>query len=238
MDAAATTPLATQPRPPVVHETYPWAVPGRDSYASTAMADIVDRSLHAAMARFTAGLSPASLAGAYLDWAAHLAFSPGKQMLLLDKARRKMARLASYMGRCALGGGQTEPCIEPLAQDRRFRDEAWDRWPYNVMSQAFLLQQQWWHNATTSVRGVTARDEAIVEFAARQLLDMVSPSNFPLTNPEIFWRTLSSGGANLALGFQNFVEDWERAVSGRKPAGPEKFAVGHNLAVTPGKVIY
>jgi polyhydroxyalkanoate synthase subunit PhaC len=34
----------------------------RDSYASTAFADIVDRSLHAATARFTAGLSPIALA--------------------------------------------------------------------------------------------------------------------------------------------------------------------------------
>jgi polyhydroxyalkanoate synthase len=219
-------------------ETYPWAAPARDSYASTALADIIDRSLHAAMARVTAGLSPASLVGAYLDWAAHLSFAPGKQLQLIDKARRKAARLGGYVGRCALGGGQAERCIEPLAHDRRFADGTWERWPYNVISQAFLLQQQWWHNATTGVRGVTARHEAIVEFASRQLLDMVSPSNFPLTNPQVLWRTLSSGGLNLVQGAQNFIEDWERAVSGRKPVGTEAFEVGRNLAVTPGKVIY
>jgi len=39
-------------------------------------------------------------------------------------------------------------------------------------------------------------------------------------------------------GFQNFVEDWERAVSGRKPVGTENFAVGRDVAVTPGKVVY
>jgi hypothetical protein len=44
----------------------------RDSYVVTALADITDRSLHAALARFTLGLSPAALAAAYLDWAAHL----------------------------------------------------------------------------------------------------------------------------------------------------------------------
>ena len=33
----------------------------RDSYASTAFAEIVDRSVHAAAARFTAGLSPMAL---------------------------------------------------------------------------------------------------------------------------------------------------------------------------------
>ena len=36
----------------------------------------------------------------------------------------------------------------------------------------------------------------------------------------------------------NFLEDWERAVLGQKPAGTEAFAVGKTVAVTPGKVIY
>jgi polyhydroxyalkanoate synthase len=217
---------------------FPTTPPAQDSYASTALGDIVDRSLHAALARLTAGLSPASLAGAYLDWAAHLAFAPGKRMQLVDKAMRKTSRLMTFLGHCALAVGQSACCIEPLPQDRRFADPAWARWPYNAISQAFLLQQQWWHNATTGVRGVSHRNEAIVEFASRQLLDMVSPSNFPLTNPEIAWRTIGSFGANLVMGLQNFVEDAERAISGRKPAGAEKFEVGRDVAVSPGKVIW
>jgi hypothetical protein len=36
----------------------------RDALAVTALADITDRSLHAAVARFTGGLSPAALAHA------------------------------------------------------------------------------------------------------------------------------------------------------------------------------
>jgi hypothetical protein len=60
----------------------------RDSFAVTAFADLTDRSLHAGVAHFTAGLSPAALAQAYLDWATHLANAPGKQMQLVDKAMR------------------------------------------------------------------------------------------------------------------------------------------------------
>ena len=52
----------------------------RDSFAVTALADLTDRSLHASAAHFTAGLSPAALAQAYLDWATHLANAPGKRM--------------------------------------------------------------------------------------------------------------------------------------------------------------
>jgi polyhydroxyalkanoate synthase len=92
----------------------------RDSFAATAWADIVDRSMHAATARFTAGLSPIAFADAYLDWAAHLAFLPGKRFRLIEKAAKKIARLANYAARCAIGG--VAPCIVPLPQDHRFDD--------------------------------------------------------------------------------------------------------------------
>ena len=218
------------PRPPNLQE--------RDSYASTALSDVIDRSLHAAAARFTAGLSPAALAAAYVDWATHLAGSPGKRMQLVEKWMRKSTRLAHHVGQCALQGTASASCIEPLPQDRRFVGEAWQHWPYNLMYQSFLLNQQWWHNATTGVRGVTKQHENVVEFASRQILDMFSPSNFLLTNPELLQRTLEQGGMNLVRGAQNFLEDWERAVSGKKPVGSEAFEVGRNIAITPGKVIF
>ena len=210
----------------------------RDSYATTAIADITDRSLHAAIARFTGGLSPAALTHAYLDWTTHLAFAPGKRLQLVDKAMRKAIRFTNYAVRFAREQGSTECCIEPLPQDKRFVGEAWQRWPYNFIYQSFLLQQQWWHNATTDVRGVSKRHEDIVEFASRQILDMVSPANFVLTNPEIILHTFRSSGSNLVRGCQNFMEDWERAVSGKKPVSTEQFVVGSTVAATPGKVVY
>lgn len=210
----------------------------RDSYAVTAIADITDRSLHAAVARFTNGLSPAALADAYLDWATHLAYSPGKRLQLVDKAVRKAVRFANYACRCAMESGKTDLCIKPLPQDKRFVGEDWQKWPYNFIYQGFLLQQQWWHNATTGVRGMSKQHADMVEFASRQILDMVSPSNFPLTNPEILRQTMSKGGMNFVNGFQNLMEDWERTISGKKPVGTEKYAVGRDVAVTPGKVIY
>ena len=210
----------------------------RDSYATTALADITDRSLHAAVARFTAGLSPAALIYAYLHWATHLATAPGKRLLLVDKAMRKALRFGNFATRYALTGGKTECCIEPLPQDKRFAGEAWKHWPYNFIYQGFLLQQQWWHNATTGVRGLSKQHENVVSFTTRQILDTLSPSNFLLTNPELLQHTLQEGGANLVRGWQNFMEDWERAVSGKKAAGAENFVVGRDVAVTPGKVIY
>jgi polyhydroxyalkanoate synthase subunit PhaC len=210
----------------------------RDSYSVTAFADMTDRSLHAAAARFTGGLSPAALMQAYFDWAIHLAAAPGARLRLVDKATRKVIRLASYACHYARDGGKTECCIEPLPQDRRFVDDNWRAWPFCLFYQSFLLQQQWWHNATTGIRGVSKQHERMVEFAARQILDMFAPSNFPLTNPEVLSRTVSTGGLNLITGAQNFIEDWERAASGKPPVGAEHFVVGRDVAVTAGKVVY
>jgi polyhydroxyalkanoate synthase len=197
----------------------------------------LDRAFRANVARFTLGVTPAGLAGAYFDWLSHLWMAPGKRLQLVEKAARKAQRLGMWASHAAFDPSAC-PCIEPLPQDRRFADAAWCRFPYNVIYQSFLLTQQWWHNATTGVDGVEKSHEAVVAFAARQLLDVVSPSNSPLTNPEIAAATLSEGGFNLVRGAQNFLEDWQRAVAGKRPVGAENYRPGREVAVTPGKVVY
>ncbi|MEL7487974.1 MAG: poly-beta-hydroxybutyrate polymerase N-terminal domain-containing protein, partial [Pseudomonadota bacterium] len=197
-----------------------------DSYASTAIVEIMDRAAHAAMGKATLGLSPSALAAAYLDWFSHLAFSPGKRAQLLHKAQKKITRFSNYAVRCGMTPTENDCAIEPLPQDKRFKDEAWRQWPYNLISQSFLFTQQWWHNATTGVRGVTPQHERVVEFASRQLLDMVAPSNFVWSNPEVLQRTMTTGGANLAQGWRHLLEDFERYVSAKPPVGVEDFIVG------------
>ncbi len=199
--------------------------------------DSLDRLVRAWMARFTLGLSPASLTLAYLDWLLHLAYAPGKHQRLVEKAVRKAIRFALYAGRSA-ADPTTPPCIEPLPQDRRFSSEAWQRWPFNLYCQSFLLFQQWWHNATTGVPGVSRHHEDVVSFATRQLLDIYSPSNFTPTNPEVLKATIEQGGTNLVRGAINFIEDWERAIAGRKPVGAEAFEVGKTVGITPGNVVF
>jgi polyhydroxyalkanoate synthase len=190
----------------------------------------------AVVGRLTYGISPASLIGAYTDWITHLAGSPGKQMELAQKAWRKLGRLSLFAAQSFSGSAPL--AIEPLGQDRRFDHPDWQSWPFNVMSQAFLLNQQWWWNATTDVRGVTRHHEEVATFVARQLLDVFSPSNFVATNPEILQMTAATGGANLVRGAMNAWEDNMRLLANLPPAGSEQFRVGENIAVTPGKVVY
>lgn len=197
-----------------------------------------DRIARAGLARLTHGLSPMSLAAAWLDWSGHLAASPGKQAWLLEKAGRKWLRFADLVQRCSTVRQDSTPCITPLPQDRRFAAPEWQVPPFNLMYQAFLLTQQWWHNATTDVRGVSRHHEDVVAFAARQVLDIFSPSNFPLTNPLIAKRAMETGGQNFARGLQNLLEDMQRTALGRPPAGTEAFRIGETVATSPGKVVW
>ena len=200
-------------------------------------AETIDRLLHAWQGRFTLSISPAALMLAFSDWGIHLANSPGKQAALVEKAARKWARLMTFLARCA-SYQDCPDCIDPLPQDNRFRNALWQLPPFRSVSQAFLLQQQWWHNATTDIRGVAPRHERIVSFTMRQILDIFSPSNSPYFNPEVLHQTFSEGGANFVRGTQYWLEDWERAIAGRKPIGSAAIQVGRDVATTPGRVVY
>jgi polyhydroxyalkanoate synthase len=197
----------------------------------------LDRAFKAHLARFTMGVSPFGLASTFFDWGVHLWGSPGKQVQLMEKAARKSARLAIQQTN-ALYDPETPPCIAPLEHDSRFDGEAWRQWPYSLMAQNFLLTQQWWYNATNDVDGLSRHEEQVTSFVTRQMLDMLSPSNFVWTNPEIARLTLAQGGANLANGFKNFLEDWERQISGKPPVGAEDYRLGREVAVTEGRVVF
>jgi len=188
------------------------------------------------LGRYTFGISPAALVLAFQDWLTHLALAPGKQQELVDKALRKLHRFALYAAHAARG--PCPACIEPLPQDTRFTHADWQRWPFNLYYQAFLFYQQWWYNATTEVHGVSPHHEQVVTFVMRQGLDMIAPSNFVGTNPEVLAETLRTGGVNLMQGFQKWWNDAERLAAGRRPEGVEAFTPGRDVALTPGKVVF
>ena len=211
---------------------------GSRSELATSLQDALNHSMQSTISRFTFGLSPAALMGAWFDWATHITAAPGKQMQLIEKAADKLRHQARFALRCATTSDKVEPYIAPLPQDNRFRGDAWQAMPYSMIYQGFLLQQQWWHNVVTGVPGVTKQHEQELQFLTRQLLDMASPSNFLLTNPEVLARTRETLGMNLVQGMQNAVKDAQDAMSGARPAGAQAFVPGKSVAVTKGKVVY
>ncbi len=191
-----------------------------------ATSDPLDQLFHAREARFTGSLSPVSLTLAYLDWALHLANAPGRQLELAREAGGQWARLLSPGHWTTAARG-----------DRRFSDPAWSRPPFNLISQAFLLAEEWWRDATLGPPGVAKSHGDVVAFGARQSLDMFSPSNFVATNPEVLAATAKESGWNFAKGFQNFLADLGRVANGQPMDETHGFVVGRDVAVTPGKVV-
>ncbi len=167
--------------------------------------------------------------GAFYDWWLHLLGSPAKQMELLSAGAGQCVRAAEM----AAGGAP----VEPAPRDKRFADPQWQSLPYRAMAANFLLAEQWWQRATTGVPGVTRHHEQMVSFAARQWLDMAAPSNFIATNPVVQQRTVEEGGANLARGIANALEDGWREAADLPPAGAEAFEPGRTVAITPGRVV-
>ena len=213
------------------------------SFSATTLAEQLDPLFHAALGRQMASLSRAGLLQAGSDWAMHLAASPGKCLDLVRLALHQNTEMQRYAQACMARSlapqvqGQSPDAVPAPVQDRRFADPQWQQWPFNVLSQSFLLTERWWEAATHGVWGVEKHHEDVVAFVARQVLDVFSPGNQLPTNPVVLQRTLAQGGANLLRGAGNAAEDFQRQALGEPPAGAEAFAAGRDVATAPGKVV-
>ena len=176
-------------RPPPLPDVRPIQGP---SLGVITPADL-DRMLHVWQSRLTGGRSPSTVGLAFLDWAAHAANAPFQTAALGRTALAQWQRLA----RAAMGG---ETVIAPQPGDDRFAHPAWRQRPYDLLTQAVLLGEEWWDSVVRSPGGVGRPNERMVAFCMRQWLDLMSPSNVPWLNPEVIEATRTSGGANLARG--------------------------------------
>ncbi|MGH8854790.1 MAG: poly-beta-hydroxybutyrate polymerase N-terminal domain-containing protein, partial [Telluria sp.] len=186
--------------------------------------------MHAAFARATGGVSPAALSLAWLDWAWHLAGSPGKQVALFQRIAQSW--------RTGLAGRP------PLAEDDdpRFADPDWDRWPFHLLRDTFVQAEAFWQEATTNLRGVSPHHERVVSFSARQWTDMLSPGNCWWINPEVLRAVAETGGRNFLEGGRHWLDDQQEIFAGHIPRTSRRrcapHCVGQDVAITPGKVVY
>ncbi len=188
-----------------------------------------DAGFHALQAQLTGGLSTSAQCLAGLDWSLHMANAPLRR---LDLAADAWTGAARFLHAAATG----ETVIEPGRTDYRFRDPAWRTPPFHALAQGFLLSEAWWAGAMTGLPGVGRGHERLVAFAARQVLDMMAPSNHPLTNPEILRETAASRGANFLRGWINLLTDLGEMTSGHA-VGEGAPQVGTDIAATPGRVV-
>lgn len=201
-------------------------------------AEALDRSLQILASKWTHGLSPAALTLAFYDWYLHLLMHPAKHLELLNLAEKNFSHLIKQFGYQLMGDTTGEYSGLSIPQDKRFIDQSWQQFPYSFFYESFLMLQNWWHVAATEVRGVSQHHQDVTDFTLRQILDMMSPSNSPFSNPEIQQTTIAQQGENFIRGMENFIEDLSRYQLNEPPVGAEKFIIGENVAVTEGKVIY
>ena len=203
----------------------------------SAAADSTDRAFHAGIARLTGGLSPAAVALAFADWQLHLFASPGKSATLAGEA---IEHGKEFMDAMVPKHATFQPwsVIKPSAADRRFAGRDWELPPFNLLAQAFLLTEDWWHSNTVGVRGLAHSNAAIADFVTRQCLDIVAPTNFAGTNPKVLRKIMETGGGNFVYGLHNWMEDWLALLRGGSVGHDQQFIVGKDVAVTPGKVVY
>jgi len=140
-----------------------------------------------------------------------------------------------------MAGEQAEPVVAPDPKDKRFADPEWSQNQFfDFIKQAYLLSAQWADKLVKDADGVDAHTRQKAEFYVKQIANAISPSNFVLTNPELWRETLSSNASNLARGMHMLTEDIKAGHGNLKisQSDASAFEVGRNLALTPGKVIF
>ena len=137
--------------------------------------------------------------------------------------------------------GDSEPVAEPKADDRRFRDPAWqENAVFDYIKQSYLLTSQWMQDTVQDVDGLDAKTAKKVSFYTRQFADALAPTNFAMTNPEVLRETVDSKGENLVRGLDNLLRDLERGEGELKitMTDMDAFEVGKDVAASPGQVIF
>jgi polyhydroxyalkanoate synthase subunit PhaC len=201
--------------------------------------DDFSRELLAALAQWTAGLSPQAFGGAWLNVLSRLVLAPGRQVELAQSGVRAAVSLARFTAGAIRhsGGDAAAPQAADTPYSRRFADPAWSRFPFNVLAQGFVTGSQLARDAVRDVPGADRDAENIVGFTVREGLEFLAPDNYLPTNPQLIDQTVQERGRNLLRGAKHFAEDVQRTLRGLGPVGVEQYQVGSQTATTPGKVI-
>ncbi len=199
---------------------------------------MIEKSMGAAGA---GGASPQGFAG--IPGAAAAPADPTAMWVEASKRFTEMGQ--EYMKQvtgfwtAAMGGANPWQAFMPAGAenaDKRFTGEAWNSDPrFDAIKRTYLAYGDF---LTRSVEAapVDERTKGQMRFAARQIVDALSPVNFFATNPEAMQLAADTGGASLVQGLSLFLND---VASKRITITDERaFEVGKNIATTPGSVVF
>lgn len=130
---------------------------------------------------------------------------------------------------------------EPIARvDKRFADEDWQKNPFfEFLKQVYFVTANWAEKLVAETEGLDEHTKHKAGFYVKQITAALSPTNFVVTNPQVYRETIATSGENLVRGMRMLTED---IIAGRgelrmRQTDMTKFAVGRDMALTPGKVI-
>lgn len=172
--------------------------------------------------------------------------SPGAELILpfnpetIAQIQSEFARegMALWQRFIDAGGGPAPAPEDSVAaqRDRRFADTKWMDHPFfDLIRQSYLVVSDYLIRMSDAVDGVDTHQKEQIRFATRGLVDALSPSNFPITNPLVWEKTLETNGENLVQGLANMLADMDKGQLSHSDGSA--FELGVNIASTPGKVI-
>ena len=175
-------------------------------------------------------------------------FSKLSEYWLSDPARAVEAQTRLFSGYMTIWGNavtrmsnpEVGDAVAPDKTDKRFQDPEWGRNAFfDFLKQAYLVTARWAGDLVEQADGIDERTKHKARFYVKQLSNAISPSNFILTNPELFRETVASNGENLVRGMHMLAEDIEAGKGDLRlrQADYSRFKIGENIAVTPGKVV-
>lgn len=147
---------------------------------------------------------------------------------------------ANAIQRTSNAAQDTEDAVKPERGDKRFLDPEWGRNAFfDFLKQAYLVTSRWAADLVEHAEGLDEHTRHKAGFYVKQVSNAISPSNFILTNPELFRETVASHGENLVRGMKMLAEDIAAGKGDLKlrQADYSPFEIGRNIATTPGKVV-
>ncbi|MGD9871706.1 MAG: PHA/PHB synthase family protein, partial [Thauera sp.] len=227
------TPHCDLPDPQEVAKTYAEVA----RRASHLISDHVHRQLKKGV---SAPADELGIAQAFMDMMAKLLSNPYKL------AQAQMNLVWDYFSlwqhsMMRVAGLSAAPVAAPEKTDKRFKDEEWEEhFLFDFIKQSYLIAARHIHDTVSGVDGLDDQTQKKVNFYTRQYIDALSPSNFAMTNPEVFRETVKSHGQNLLKGLNNLLRDVEDGGGNLrvKMTDTTAFELGKNVATTPGKVVF
>ena len=127
--------------------------------------------------------------------------------------------------------------VQPSPRDRRFTDPAWKENPLlRRLAQTYIAASRTAEAVVDDVDLDWASAQRI-DFITENLIDALSPSNSPLTNPQALKAGVDTAGLNFLRGAANFISDMSAPPRIPSMVDRTPYRLGENIAATPGAVV-